>query len=236
VSEMFRLAYLDDDEEIWPRHGIDQSWVSRLADAIEAGAKLPPIVADLKTKKITDGWHRVAAWKKVLGEAAEAEVEFVDYSDETAMLKDAVARNATHGRMLERQDQVRAALKLEERNVSQREIAVVLNVPEQAVHKMLIKVVLVEDLATGRVVKRAAKPIAYPRPNQDPRVLTPRQYDVMRSSGGYRTSQVLTQLSEELESGLVDLEIPGLNDRYWRLHDLIEQLVPAADVVFPVNG
>jgi hypothetical protein len=52
----------------------------------------------------------------------------------------------------------------------------------------------------------------------------------MESSGGHRTAQTVTQLTRELESGLVDLSVAGLRQKLWRLHDVIESVAqePAA--------
>lgn len=50
-----------------------------------------------------------------------------------------------------------------------------------------------------------AKPVCYPERGESPRRLSADQYDVMRSSSGLRTAQTITQLTNELKAGMVDV-------------------------------
>ena len=107
------LSELVEDWELYPRHSVDNSHVQTLALALETGATLPPIVADIKTKRITDGWHRARAYKRVVGNAAVVDVELVKYANEEELMYDAVVRNSRHGRRLDAIDQTRAVIMLE---------------------------------------------------------------------------------------------------------------------------
>lgn len=230
-----KLADLVEDFDIYPRHSVDSSYVSDLARAIHAGDELPLVRVDKKTKRIVDGFHRSRAWRKVLGRGGEIEVDLRAYATEQELLKDAIELNAKNGRKLDQQDRSRSALLLERHGVTVKEIAVVLHTTEQRVQELInVRVVLVKPPADERgprpAEKQPAKPVAYPQPGGSPRELNPEQYKVMTSSSGHRTAQTVTQLTRELESGLVDLLTPGLQEKLWRLHDVIETAVavPAA--------
>ena len=234
-----KLSELVEDFDIYPRHSVDSAYVSELSRAIQADITLPLVRVDKKTKRIVDGFHRVRAWRKVLGRGGEIDVDLRTYADEQALLKEAIELNAAHGRKLDQQDRSRSALLLERHGVTVREIAVVLRTTEQRVQELInVRVVLVKppppaDETEGKQPppeKRPAKPVAYPQPGEPPRELSPEQYRVMESSSGHRTAQTVTQLTRELESGLVDLSTPGLRDKLWRLRDVIESVAqkPAA--------
>lgn len=229
-----KLSELVEDFDIYPRHSVDSAYVSELARAIQAGVSLPLVRVDKKTKRIVDGFHRARAWRKVLGRGGEIEADLHSYASEQALLKEAIELNAAHGRKLDQQDRSRAALLLERNGVTVKEIAVVLHTTEQRVQELInVRVVLVKPPPQDKPVsgapppapeKRPAKPVAYPQPGKSPRELSPEQYRVMESSGGHRTAQTVTQLTRELEAGLVDLSVPGLSEKLWRLHDVIESV------------
>lgn len=236
-----RLADLVEDFEIYPRHSVDSAYVSDLARAIQAGDQLPLIRVEKKTKRIVDGFHRTRAWRKVLGRGGEIEADLRVYASEQELLKEAIELNAKNGRKLDQQDRSRSALLLERHGVTVKEIAVVLHTTEQRVQELInVRVVLVKPPTQdkGKTAgaqplapeKRPAKPVAYPQPGEPPRELSPEQYRIMESSGGHRTAQTVTQLTRELEAGLVDLSLPGLQEKLWRLHDVIESVAakPAA--------
>jgi hypothetical protein len=232
-----KLSELIEDFDIYPRHSVDSSWVSDLARAIQAGDELPLVRVDKKTKRIVDGFHRSRAWRKVLGRGGEIEVDLRTYASEQDLLKEAIELNAKNGRKLDQQDRSRSALLLERHGVTVKEIAVVLHTTEQRVQELInVRVVLVrppQEPSGGRSLapeKHPAKPVAYPQPGDSPRELSAEQYRVMASSSGHRTAQTVSQLTKELESGLVDLSVAGLRRALWRLHDVIESVAqePAA--------
>jgi hypothetical protein len=221
-----KLSDLVEDFDLYPRHSVDSSYVSDLARAIEAGDTLPLVVIEKKTKRIVDGFHRSRAWRKVLGRGGDIEVDARAYPDEKALLKEAIELNARNGRKLDQQDRTRSAILLERHGIAIKEISVVLHTTEARVKELLnLRVVLVKPDKKGPAVKQAAKPVAYPQPGQPPREITPEQYKVMESSSGHRTVQTVTQLTRELETGVVDLTAPGLAEKLWRLHDVIAATV-----------
>lgn len=137
---MVPLAGLVEDMAIYPRHAVDGQHVARLAQALRAGTVLPPLVADLESKRLVDGWHRARAYRQVQGAAAVVPVELRRYPTAAALLEDAVALNASHGRRLDGVDLARAVLMLEAVHVSRVRIAAVLHVPEARVETLRVRI------------------------------------------------------------------------------------------------
>lgn len=136
------LAALVEDMSVYPRHAVDEAYVGQLVEALRAGAQPPPIVVDAGTMRVVDGWHRARAYRKVLGAEAALDVEFRTYKSEAALRLDAVSLNAMHGRKLDRIDQVRAVLLLEEAGVPEDRIAIALNIRPDRVQTLRVKVAI----------------------------------------------------------------------------------------------
>lgn len=193
--ETIFLADLVEDFAVYPRHAVDDSHVRYLAEALRAGATLPPPVAERGSGRLVDGLHTTRAHRAVFGVEASLDVDLREYEDEAALVHDAVTRNSHHGRKLDSQDRVRSALLLERLGIEVSKIALALSVTERKVSEITAKVVIVDG------EKRPAKPSQWP--NGEPRVLTEEQYEIHKSSSGLRTGQTMRQLARELDSGLV---------------------------------
>lgn len=191
------IADLIEDDSIYPRHKVDGSHVVDLVRAIQGGAQLPPPLVDAKTHRIVDGYHRVRAHKRV---DPDGTIQCVvqSFADESEVIAAAVDANAAHGRKLDVQDKTRAALMLEKQGFDVARIAVVLHTTPKRVEELVVRVVKVGEETFP------AKPVCYPKLGGQPRTLTPGQYGVMQSAPGHRTAQRLTQLANEIESGLID--------------------------------
>jgi hypothetical protein len=221
------LADLVEDFDIYPRHALDTAHVRTLEDALRSGVVLPPIVVARKGNRIVDGFHRARAHRRVAGPDGQVEVDVRSYRSEADLVRDAVALNSTHGRRLDQQDRTRSALMLRRLGVEVAEIAVTLHVSMERVEKLLVKVVEVRpETDTGVARVEPAKPIA--RRFGTPRTLTPTQAEVHRSASGWWPTQTITQLTREIESGLLDLDAPGIREKLLRLAEVIRERVTAA--------
>ena len=92
------LAALHLDVELQPRETIDLDLVAEYAEAIEAGAIFPPVVAfqnGAAELLLADGWHRRYAHAKAGREVIKVEVRKGDRMD---ALRHSLSANATHGR------------------------------------------------------------------------------------------------------------------------------------------
>src|SRR3989304_5097614 len=97
-TEKVPLEELVEDFEVYPRTMVSAPHVATLCDAIQAGQNLPPIVADRKSKRVTDGFHRLRAAKRLKLEKIEC--EFRSYKSEADLFADAVRMTSAHGRPL----------------------------------------------------------------------------------------------------------------------------------------
>ena len=140
MTEQLPIAKLVEDMSIYPRHEIDMQHVGGIVQALEAGGQLPPIVADKKSLRIVDGWHRCRAYKRFLGSEGVIDVELRAFRDDKAIMLEAVNLNATHGRKLDRIDQVRIAVMLREFGIQTSRIALALHVTERQVEKLHIRI------------------------------------------------------------------------------------------------
>lgn len=220
------IANLVEDYALYPRHAVDSAYVNQLAQAIEAGEglNLPHPVVDAATLRIIDGFHRVRAWRKVIGPSGSIPVDMRSYPDLAAMIEDAVKLNAAHGRKLDSQDRTRSALMLSEVGYDVPRIAAVLHTTEAQVIRLQAKVVVVD----GKPLP--AKPVVWSEPGEPPRVLTADQYEVVRSSSGYRTAQTVTQLTRELNTGIIDVTDENLAGKLRALRDAIDRALETVGV------
>jgi hypothetical protein len=85
------------DFDLYPRNNLDQSNVRGLMDAMAAGQELPPVVLDKKSKRCIDGFHRVRATLRFLGDDAEITAILRDFQSEKDMFLEAMRLNAHHG-------------------------------------------------------------------------------------------------------------------------------------------
>ena len=212
------LAELVEDMDVYPRHAVDTAHVQSLAFALETGATCPPLVADKKSKRIVDGWHRARAYKRVLGANGAVDVELIAYRDEEALIIDAVQRNAAHGRKFDAIDRVRAVLMLERQGVSTVKIAVAMSIPEDRVIKMMVRVA---HGNTGTVP--GTKKIVLKRPvhHLQGTTLNKRQIEVHSMLPGTSFLLIARQLCRALEVDMVNLEDAKLIDQLRTLRDVL---------------
>lgn len=89
------IGQLKRDLRLYPRVQVDFQTVARFKDAMEAGAKFPPIRVCAESGKIIDGFHRYMAYSELQYEYVDVIGEKVE-SDADFFLR-AVAANRAHG-------------------------------------------------------------------------------------------------------------------------------------------
>ena len=114
-----QIASLVLDETIYPRHTVSIANVSSIAEAIMAGATVPPILVSRSSNaslnnRVVDGFHRVRAFERLYGADYEIEVVFKRYRDKRGMLADAISANVGRGQDLSRWDSMRCVELAEE--------------------------------------------------------------------------------------------------------------------------
>ena len=209
----------DLSDSLYPRSDVDGSHVNLLARALQSGATLPPIVADAKSKRIIDGVHRRRAYLRVYGSQAEVDVELRSYKSAADMARDAVALNTRHGKPLDATEATRCALMLQRHGLLKEQIAVAMSTTQDRVQQLLVRVVIVNGQP------QPAKPVVWSGGDR-PRKLTPDQYQVTQSASGWKSGQTVTQLTNELRAGVLDLKNEKLVEALWMLHDIIAEKAP----------
>lgn len=141
MIEKVSAASLVEDFALYPRNQVNDTHVNELVKALASGAELPPIVAERSTNRVVDGVHRRRAHIRHYGDETHVDVEFREYASEADLYLEAVRFNAQHGRRLDRHDQTRIVLRLQELHVDAKVIASALHVPEQEVRTLAVRIV-----------------------------------------------------------------------------------------------
>lgn len=192
------LASLIEDFSIYPRHAVDDANVASLVNALKSGQTLPPVVAERKSKRIVDGWHRARAYRRVLGPEASIDVELVDYESEEDLLLDSIHRNASHGRQFDAIDQVRAAHLCQERGISLQAIAAVLHVPVERVQKLTVRLAEAPKSGPGTIPGTAAVALKRPVTHLAGTKLTKEQVEAHGRAPGTSYLLIITQLEDAM--------------------------------------
>ncbi len=211
------LAELVEDMALYPRHEVDEANVAHLTQALKTGDTLPPIVADKESKRIVDGWHRSRAFRRVLGADAVVDVELRSYKSTGEMFLDAVALNATHGRRLDRIDEVRITILGEQYGLDATRIAAALHYPEERIKTLRLRVATVEQPGPGTVPGTQQLPLKRSMRHLAGSTLTKEQVAAHSIQAGVSLLLQVRQLHEALANHLVDP-----NDG--RLRDALEAL------------
>lgn len=219
ATKQIELAKLVEDFTLYPRNHVDATHVFDLVRALQSEQELPPIVADAKTLRIVDGFHRRRAWLKHLGDDAKVPVELRKYDDDAALFLDAVKLNAHHGRKLDRHDQSRILLRLEEMRVPPTVIAATLHVPESSLAALRVRVVFTEG-GQAMPSKRGLRHV-------NGQTMTAEQVRVIQSVRSGEAGRLCLELSGLLDAGLVDLEDEQIVERLKTLAASIERALTA---------
>lgn len=104
--EQIAASMLIVDFSLYPRLKIDSMHSRQIAEAIEAKADIPPIIADRKSKRIIDGVHRRKGYVFLNGEDALCPVILRDYKSESDMFEEAMRLNSSHGNNIQCSDRL----------------------------------------------------------------------------------------------------------------------------------
>lgn len=187
------ISDLVEDLDIYPRGRVNDMNVANLIHALDAGAVLPAPVIDRSTMKIIDGFHRVRAWRKRLGDDAQIEVDIREYADDAERLLASARLNAGHGLPLGRYDQRVVALKAERLGIREDEIAAALAVTPAR----LLRIKVLQAQGDNGPV-----PLKYGAAHMSGRYITPEQAEQIRSMRSGTIQQKALELSRLLRSGL----------------------------------
>lgn len=227
MPKRMKLADIVRDESLYPRHRVDETHVTALGEALRAGAVLPPLVVEAKSRRLVDGFHRYEAHRRALdADDAEVEVEKVSYADDAALYADAVRRNSAHGRRLTTFDMIRILGRGRELGIEPAEVARFLSVTPATL----------EALAEGRVGAGPggeAVPLKRPFEGLAGKTLTACQIEANRRSSGMQMRFHVNQLLDAIRADVVDWSNGDLADALRDLRDAIEERL---ETVAPGQG
>lgn len=156
-TESVRLEDLVLDESIYPRHQINEVCVNEYCNSLKAGAKFPPIIVDVKSKRTIDGFHRHKAHLKA--GLQNIDVEWREYENEKELLWDAINLNSVHGLKLTAFDQTRCIIIGEKAGMTS----------EELMSALVITKSKFETIKVNRIRQFETSPITAPKSKSTPK-------------------------------------------------------------------
>lgn len=180
------------DENLYPRKDISLVHVNRLAHAILAGAKLPPITIEAGTRRLVDGRHRVEAHKQL--DMAQITVSEKVYKSEADLFADAVRLNIGHGEALDHYSVQNAIIRLEQYGYAREQISEIVRLPFDRIDK----------IRRGFAVSETGEPLAVKGglPHLRGETLSDEQQAVNRRYSGGKATFHARQLRELIANGI----------------------------------
>ena len=123
-----KLSELVLDFDLYPRASIDTYHAGEMQRSVEAGAELPPIVIDKKSKRIVDGFHRQRVYSRLYGVDCEVDVIEKTYRSDKELFLDAARLNSGHGLKMDSHDKAHCALRCIDLGIDDGDIAAALHV------------------------------------------------------------------------------------------------------------
>lgn len=216
------IADLVLDFDFYPRSSVDKQHVHYMAEAISAGAELPPVIIDRKSKRVVDGFHRVRAYARLKGPKCKIEVVEKTYRDERQLFLDAMRYNANHGRMLSTYDRVHCLLRCDRLNIRTDDVASALNLTASAIETLRKE--RVGKLVGIRKKNGAPMPLKRTIGHMKGKVLSKEQWEANEQLGGMQQLFYVNQLLMLIDSDLLDKENEALMERLALLGKKISEL------------
>ncbi len=214
-----KLSSLVLDYNLYPRTELDAVNTRRIIEAIRLGRRLPPIVADRKSKRVIDGFHRHRGYSMVEGPDAEVMVEWEEYGSENDMYLDAIRRNSVHGKPLTPLDRDRCLLHADELKIDRVTAAAALGITKTTLGD-IEKRRFAEGPRGALVVKGSVSHLA-------DKHLTAVQEEANEHAGGFAQVYYVDQVINFIEGELLPEENVRLYERLRYLHELLGRVKAA---------
>ena len=208
------------DFDIYVRKTVNSQRVAYMVAALEAGGEFPPVVIDIKSKRIVDGFHRVRSHTRYYGDDYEIDCVEKRYKNDEEMFLDSVRLNAKHGLAMDKADRTRCLILAEKFKISVADIAVAMEMTVEAVTEL--KQIRVADVK----VNTWKQPVALKRTIQHMagKTLTQKQVEANRHLSGMRPVFYANQLITLIENELLPTDDEKLMQRLSYLGTLIRKL------------
>lgn len=207
------------DFDLYPRNNVDSHNVGVLVNALAAGATLPPVVIDKKSKRVIDGFHRVRAYLRHLGELAEIEVIARSFKDDAEMFLEAMRYNSSHGVQLDQCDRTHCIIIAERLRIPMEAVAGALHMPADKLGELRTS----RTAINGKLVVPLKQTVRHFAGKQ----LTKRQVEANVKLSGMNQQFYANQLIELLESRMLDTSDERLVERLRVLHGLLDDVLAA---------
>lgn len=218
----YKASELVEDFDVYPRGHVDSQHVGYMLASLVAGAKLPPIVIDKKTKRIVDGVHRVRAIRRHLGDDAQIDCIEKTFASEAELLLEAIRLNANHGRTLSQFDRARCITLADKLAIDTESLASAMTMTVDAVAELRV-----DRLATERDSKLTV-PIKRTIRHMAGKSLSKRQMEANGRLSGMNQQFYVNQVIELIEAGLLDTSDKNLMTAIEKLRGLLESQLVAA--------
>jgi hypothetical protein len=212
VIERVKAAELVFDYNLYPRNNINSMHVADIRRAIEAYVKLPPIVADRKSRRIVDGFHRARAALRISPDAT-IDVEWREYESEAELLLDAISLNATHGEKLTPYDRARCIALAQQYGIAMIRLAEALRVRTVDLETLTTRKLAYADDGVVPIKGTLRHLAGMPLSNQ--------QLNGNRRAGGPSPLFFIAQVKNLIENDLIDRSDESIMAALRELCDLI---------------
>ncbi len=200
-------------EELYPRHRLDWVHVGHLADALRAGAQVPPIEVTDKGV-LVDGAHRLEAYRRVYGGEHEVEVRVLRFKSDAELLEHAARANSRHGLRLSAQDQARTAYMLLEAGLKPERVAQALSITRERLEGLVERVRVISGPVQRVVVLK--RPLAQALGGTDGVGLIPAQIEANEMVSGSSPVGLARQLLAHLRANTYPTDTEAL-EVLWKL-------------------
>jgi len=231
----YKVGELKLDYNLYPRRELVSGNLSQMRNAHEAGAELPPPIIDKKSKRVTDGFHRVTTYLRCEGPGYEIECLEKSYKNEREMLLDAGRLNSINGVNLDNYDRAHFAILGHKLGIPDADLASALHMPIDRFQKLTIQ--------KTAFARSKGKPLSVPKKgkhadesalsakNQIPikrtishmagKILENGQVEAIGKLGGMAQIWYVDQLILLIEQGFIDRDNEKMLDRMAYLKKLL---------------
>lgn len=210
-----KISKLELDYDIYPREHLNSYHADEIVEAIKAGVRMPPIVIDKATSIVVDGWHRIEAVRRVLGDKASIEADVREYPDKAAMFAESIKLNASHGQRLSRIDEAHCLAKAQDFQLEPAAVASLLNITAERAEDLVSRR-LASSSEGSIVLKGSTAHLAGQR-------LSDAQATYNRKAGGLNQTFYINQVIAMIEGDAVDWDNVRVTDGLKRLMELLEE-------------
>jgi len=210
------------DFTLYPRGDVDSQHVHYLREAMKAGVELPPIIAERKSLRVVDGFHRHKAYVSEYGVGHEIEIVEKPYKNDGELFLDAARYNSAHGANLSRFDRVHCILRAEQLGITVEQIAAALSITADTAGQL--RSGSVGQLRGNKSSGGAPLSIPLKRTisHMAGQTLTKAQEQANGKLGGMNAGFYVNQVCILIENGLLDAEDAKLFERLAHLRALLD--------------